>query len=118
MSVKKVKLPSGATVTLKDPKELRVRDRKKVMKSAEMTDGDLSRALALGETLIAVMVEEWSFDLIIPSVKIESLEELDIRDYDALIEHTKDAQKALFPTIGETPESEADPKATSADSKG
>lgn len=116
MSSKKIKLPSGATVTLKDPSELRVKDRKRVMKSGDSVEGDLSRALALGESLIAILVEDWSFDLIIPSVKIESLEELDIRDYDALIEHTKDAQKALFPNISETPETEADPKATTADS--
>jgi hypothetical protein len=32
-------------------------------------------------------------------------------DYDALVEHTKDAQKYLFPNLAETPETEKDPKA-------
>lgn len=117
MSASKITLPSGATVTLKDPRTLRVKDRKKVMQIAESAEGgDLSRAMALGDALIAMMVEDWSLDLIIPSVKLDSLGELDVSDYDFLIEQTKDMQKALFPTLAETPETEADPKATSANS--
>lgn len=115
MSVTKITLPSGATVTLKDLKELRIKDRKKVMKIADSAEGgDLSRAMALGDALIAMMIEDWSFDLIIPSVKLEALDELDVRDYDFLIEQTKEAQKALFPNLSETPETESDPKATTA----
>jgi hypothetical protein len=118
MSAKQITLPSGATVTLKDPKTLRVKDRKTVMQTADAaTGGDLSRAMALGDALIAMLIEDWSFDLIIPSVKIDSLGELDVIDYDFLIEQTKDAQKALFPNLTETEASEADPKATTADSK-
>ena len=70
---KKVTLPSGATVTIKDPQNLRVKDRKRVLKSAEIEGGDLSRALALGDALIAMLVEDWSFDLIIPSIKIDKI---------------------------------------------
>jgi hypothetical protein len=109
---KVVTLPSGATVTLKDPSTLRVKDRKNVMRSADnAVGGDLTKALALGDALIAMLVETWSFDLIPPSVKLESLDELTMVDYDALVEHTKDAQKYLFPSLAETPQSEADPKA-------
>lgn len=114
----KVTLPSGATVTLKDPTSLRVKDRKKVLKSAEAEGGDLSKALALGDALISMLVEDWSFDLIIPSIKIETLDELTMADYDALVEFTKDAQKYLFPNLSDTDENEADPKAPTADSKG
>ena len=109
---KVVTLPSGATVTLKDPSTLRVKDRKNVMKSADNTvGGDLTKALALGDALIAMLVETWSFDLIPPAIKLDSLDELTMADYDALVEHTKDAQKHLFPNLAETPQSEADPKA-------
>lgn len=119
MSEKTITLPSGATVTLRDPAELRVKDRKKIMRIADQTDGgELSRAMALGEALIAMLVKDWSFDLIIPSVKLETLEELDVRDYDTLIEQTKDAQKALFPSLTENEETEKDPKATTANSNG
>ena len=75
---KKITLPSGATVTLKDPQNLRVKDRKRVLKSAETEGGDLSRALALGDALIAMLVEDWSFDLLIPSIKIDNLDELEM----------------------------------------
>ena len=113
---KKVTLPSGATVTLKDPTMLRVKDRKKVLRSAEVEGGDLSKALALGDALISMLIEEWSFDLIIPSVKTDTLDELTMADYDALVEHTKEAQKYLFPSIAETEENEKDPKADTANS--
>ena len=109
---KEVTLPSGAKVVLKDPSTLRVKDRKNVMKSADNAiGGDLTKALALGDALIAMLVESWSFDLIPPSIKLESLDELTMTDYDALVEHTKDAQKYLFPNLAETPKTEADPKA-------
>jgi hypothetical protein len=113
---KKVTLPSGATVTLKDPTMLRVKDRKKVLKSAEVEGGDLTKALALGDALISMLIEDWSFDLVIPSVKTDTLDELTMADYDALVEHTKEAQKYLFPSIAETEENEKDPKADTANS--
>jgi len=114
----KITLPSGATVTLKDPKMLRVKDRKNVLKSAEVDGGELTRAMALGDALVAMMIEEWSFDLLIPSARIDSLGELEMRDYDALVEATKEAQSYLFPSLADTKENETDPKATTENSKG
>jgi hypothetical protein len=107
----KITLPSGATVTLKDPKELRVKDRKRVLKTADVEGGDLTRALALGDALIAMLIEDWSLDLLVPALKIDNLDELEMKDYDALVEATKDAQKFLFPSLSETVENEKDPKA-------
>jgi hypothetical protein len=112
----KITLPSGATVTLKDPALLRVKDRKRVLKTADVEGGDLTRALALGDALIAMLIEDWSLDLLIPSLKIDNLDELEMKDYDALVDATKDAQKFLFPSLGETIENEADPKAPSDNS--
>jgi hypothetical protein len=109
----KITLPSGATVTLKDPASLRVKDRKRVLKTADVEGGDLTRALALGDALIAMLIEDWSLDLLIPALKIDNLDELEMKDYDALVDATKDAQKFLFPSLGETIENEADPKAPS-----
>ena len=51
------------------------------------------------------------FDLIIPSVKLDTLGELTMEDYDFLVEETKDAQKSLFPKLAKTEETEKDPKA-------
>jgi hypothetical protein len=108
---KKITLPSGATVTLKDPSLLRVKDRKRVLKSAEAEGGDLSKALALGDALIAMLITDWSFDLLIPSIKMDSIDELEMADYDFLVEETKDAQKSLFPTLADTTENNQNPKA-------
>ena len=44
---KVVKLPSGATATLKDPKSLKVKDRKRVLKASEIEGGELTRAMAI-----------------------------------------------------------------------
>ena len=115
---KKITLPSGATATLKDPSLLRVKDRKKVLKSTDVDGGELTKALALQAALIAMLIEDWSFDFAIPNINLDSLDELEMRDYDALIEETSEAQKYLFPTIADTPENDANPKAITADSKG
>jgi len=114
---KVVKLPSGATATLKDPKSLKVKDRKRVLKASEVDGGELSKAIALSDALIAMLIEEWSFDLMIPAIKLDSLDELEMGDYDALVECTKEAQEVLFPSLAKTDENEANPKATTADSK-
>jgi hypothetical protein len=111
-----LKLPSGATVSLKDPAQLRVKDRKNVMRAADKAEGDLSKALALGDALLAMLIEEWSFDLLIPSIKIDSLDELEMKDYDFLVSETQEAQKSLFPSLSETDQNEADPKAITGDS--
>jgi hypothetical protein len=58
-----------------------------------------------------VIVEDWSFDLVIPSIKSEILGELDVADYDALTEEAKIALEVLFPKTSKTLEAEADPKA-------
>jgi hypothetical protein len=115
---KKITLPSGATVTLKDAGLLRVKDRKRVLKSADAEGGDLSKALALGDALIAMLVEEWSFEMLIPALKIDNIDELEMKDYDFLVEQTKDAQQFLFPALSETEKSDSDPKALTENFKG
>jgi hypothetical protein len=105
----KVTLPSGATVTLKDPTTIKYKDRKRVVRASESETGELSKALALGDALIAVMIEDWSFDLIIPSIKIESLDELTPGDYDALVKATQKASEYLFPAVQDNDENKANP---------
>lgn len=116
---KQIKLPSGAGVVLRDPAELKVKDRKRVMKTAdEAQGGDLGKALALSDALIAMLVVSWSFDLPIPAERLESVDELSMADYDFLVEATKEAQKSLFPSLAETTENETDPKANTENSNG
>jgi hypothetical protein len=108
---KKVTLPSGATVTLKDASKIRYGDRKRLYKSIDIEGSDLTRAMAMNDALITMLIEEWSLTAPVPAIKADSIDELEIADYDALVEHTKEAQKALFPNLADTPENEADPKA-------
>jgi hypothetical protein len=109
-----IKLPSGNTVSLKDTSALKVGDRIRLNKATDQEEGDLAKAMGLGDALIAMMIEEWSFDLILPSIRMESLDELSMADYDALTEATKGAQNSLFPSLADTPANEADPKAPTA----
>jgi sensor c-di-GMP phosphodiesterase-like protein len=108
MSKKTVTLPSGATVTFKDPSELKIRDRKKIIKASESETGAMSQATALGDAIIAVMIEEWSFDYIIPSVVPGSLDELSPKDYDFLVNESAEASKYLFPKLADTDENAKD----------
>jgi hypothetical protein len=104
---KKVTLPSGGWAVFKDASTLRVKDRKKVLRNANAEEG-LMQALSIVDGLIAVLVEEWSFDFLIPALKISNLEELTMADYDVLAEEAGKAQKMLFPALGKTEETEAD----------
>lgn len=115
MSEKVITLPSGHTVTLYDPKGLKVKDRKKIFAAADGLEG-ISQIMAITDGIISCLVKEWSFDLIPPSIRLESLGELSIADYDTLIESASEAQEVLFPTLNKTLENEADPKADTANS--
>jgi len=105
---KVITLPSGNTVTLRDPSTLRVKDRKKVIAAAANQEG-LLQALSMVDGLIAVLVESWSFDLIIPSVHIASLDELEMPDYDAIAAEVNAVQSAIFPDFTKSEVNEKNP---------
>jgi hypothetical protein len=110
---KVITLPSGATVKLRDPATLLMKDRNKVLAVANEQEG-MMQAVALQNGLIAVMIVEWSFDLIPPAIKITSLDELTPLDYNALSNEALKAQDYLFPNIIEG--NQDDPKAPTANS--
>lgn len=107
MAENKIALPSGGWAKFKDPNTLKVKDRKKVLRNANNQEG-LMQALSLVDGLIAILVEEWSFEMPIPAVTIASLEELSMPDYDTLAEEAGKAQAILFPKLAETEETKAD----------
>jgi len=110
---KVITLPSGATAKMRDPATLLMKDRNKVLSIANEQEG-MMQAVALQNGLIAVMVVEWSFDLIPPAIRIVSLEELTPLDYQALSDEALKAQDYLFPNVTEgNPD---DPKASTANS--
>jgi hypothetical protein len=110
-----ITLPSGATVTMKDPKTLLMKDRNKVLAAAGNQEG-VMQAVALQNGLIAVMVESWSLDFIPPSVNITSLDNLTITDYEALSAEALEAQNYLFPNLAD--DGSNDPKVITANSNG
>jgi hypothetical protein len=103
-----ITLPSGATATFRDPSTLRVKDRKKVLRAANDEEG-LMQALSIVDGLIAILIEEWSFDMLLPSIKVSVLDELTMADYDALSEEAGKAQAVLFPGLTENDKSANDP---------
>ena len=117
MAKKTIKLPkSGATVVLRDPEELRVKDRKKIYQNASKADEGIMQALSFADGIISILVESWTLDLMIPSIKIGVLDELEMADYDFLTEETKDAQQVLFPKLEKTIETEQDTESPFDDS--
>lgn len=112
---KEITLPSGATAVIRDARMLLVRDRNKVLESAGDSDnGGMMQAIGMQNGLIAVMVESWSFDLLPPSIRIDSIDELTPLDYEALLEHSLPAQNALFPSLAANETNVSDPKVSIA----
>ena len=110
MANKEIVLPSGATVTLRDPKQLRQGDRKKIYEAIGDGNGSLREGISLIDSLITVMVESWTLDLLPPNVRAESLDELSVEDYDVLQEEGEAIMPLLFPKLNKTVEAELDPK--------
>lgn len=99
MAEKKIELPSGNNATFRDPETLRVKDRSKVLMAIGNENNSVAQGLKLIDGLLALLIKDWSFDMIIPSVKIDSLGELSIPDYDALTKAAEEARQKLFPSF-------------------
>jgi hypothetical protein len=102
---KEIKLPSGATATIKEAGELRQKDRDKLYPI--LNEATAEAAANLAKTLIAILVESWTLDLLPPSVKLDSLGELTLLDYDALEKEATALMPELFPALKDS----SDPKA-------
>lgn len=105
---KKLTLPSGATVTIKDGSELKVRDRNRIMRAGDKAS-DADRGISIGNALLIAIIEDWSYDLLIPSVKEDTIEDLPIPDYIALMKETDNLTKGLFPDVTDTDENRLNP---------
>lgn len=92
---KTITLPSGNTVVIKDPKKLLAKDRKRIYELAN-DDTGMMKALTMVEATVAIIIESWSFDLMLPSIRLSILGELSIDDYDALVKESTEAQQVLF----------------------
>jgi len=105
---KKINLTSGATVTIKDADGLKVKDRNRIMRAGD-AKSDAEKGIAIGNALLATIIEDWSYDLLVPSAKEDSIEELPIKDYVELMKLTEDIIKDLFPDIADTDKNKLNP---------
>lgn len=92
---RQITLPSGATATIRDPKTLKAKDRRRIYELANEQSG-LLQTLTMLEATMAIIIENWSFDLILPSINFKSIGELELNDYDFLMNEATDASKILF----------------------
>ena len=105
---KKITLTSGATVTIKDAADLKVKDRNRIMRAGDK-DTSAEKGIAIGNALLSAIIEDWSYDLLVPSLKEESIEELPIKDYVELMKQTEDLTKDLFPDLADTDKNKLNP---------
>ncbi|WP_020658396.1 hypothetical protein [Amycolatopsis benzoatilytica] len=108
------KLPSGGTVTLRDPESLKARDTKAFMakmgaavKNVDEEDGEAVAAAGVESTdhLIAMLVTDWQIPYetedgrpwLMPKLDLSLIDELTGPDYGLLMELVKPAQEALMP---------------------
>ena len=104
------KTPSGKKVTLKEAADFTHGDRKQLM----AIDDSLSRVaqgFALMDNLLCIAILDWDYDLLIPSVKRESLDSLSPEEFDAIADACKPLMDALNPKTTKSDEADADPKA-------
>ena len=101
---------------MRDPKTLKHGDRTKLYKGLDSNTPSLERGILIADRLVALLIEEWSLDLIPPAIRFESLAELELEDYDVLSKEAEAAGAILFPQLKKTLGSEADPKAITDDS--
>jgi hypothetical protein len=99
--VRNLELPSGGWVVLRDPLELRGKDRRAVQRAVMDPDRKIAAALDLVDGTICMLVESWSLPYLpgaaIPRTDPDLLGELTIADQTALEQAVEPAIAVLFP---------------------
>lgn len=99
MSERHALASEGAWVELRDPRELKSGDKKRVLRAVTNMDHKMAAGLDMTDGLIAMLVVNWQLPtpLPLPSQDITVLDMLEIGDYDRLAALVKPAQELLFP---------------------
>lgn len=99
--VRSVDLPSGGSAVLRDPVELRAKDRRAVLEQIVDPDRKVAAGLDMVDGTIAMLIESWTVpylpDAPLPSKDLAILGELTIADKVALDAAVKPAIDVLFP---------------------
>ena len=106
----RINTPSGGWAEFRDVSTLRQKDRKAVLLATDAAgDGMVAKGLAAVDGLLAMLITNWSYELPLPAVKIEALDELTIPDYDALSDAADAARKELMPSPGDIGDPDSPP---------
>ena len=101
--VQHVTLPSGAEVVFRDPRQLRARDKKYVVSKMRDDTSARGRALDVFDGTLAMLIEKWDVPYLpaapLPRDMPSIIDELEIPDYDKLIDAIGPAVELLFPTV-------------------
>lgn len=101
----KIELHGGEWVSIRDVETITNRERRQAMRAWNAAEGDdIEKGIVLNDQLIALFVDEWSFDRPLPRDDIAVLEELLGHDYDRIQHEVMDAQKRLFLNFDPTPD--------------
>ena len=115
----RITLPSGNWIALRDWRDLRRGDKKRAIKSVEDPENALGSTYDVLDGLLVLLVENWSYELPLPSVDPTAVERLPLKDDNALIEAIAPAARALFAVEPEpTPEQVADDASPTGPSAG
>lgn len=99
--VRNLDLPSGGWAALRDPMELRGKDRREVQRAIMDPDRKIASALDITDGAICMLVESWSLPYApnapLPKVDPSVLDVLTIPDQMALENAVEPALKVLFP---------------------
>ena len=102
--MERIDLPSGGWAELRDPKTLRAKDKRRVLKNIKGTpdeENPVAASLDTTDGMVCMMVTAWEIpympDAALPGDAPEMLDELEIPDYDVLLEAVTPARELLFP---------------------
>jgi hypothetical protein len=100
--VKQIQLPSGGTVTFREPTDLRAKDKRRILKNLKDDNiGTFAGAYDLTDGVIMLLVESWSIPYLpnapLPAELPEILGELTIADEQVLTNAAQPVVGLLFP---------------------
>lgn len=111
----KVDLLNDQWASIRDVETITNRERRQAMRIWNSTEGDnVEKGIVLNDQLIALFVDEWSFDKLLPRDDISVLEDLLGHDYDTIAHHVLEAQQNLFLNFSPNPDP-ASPTAPSSE---
>ncbi len=95
----RVELSNGAWADLREFDTFKHRERKALVIASDAGEGDASKAIAMSDRMLSIFVEAWSFPMPAPALDPSSVDELDMYDYDKLIEACSAEMKKLRPAF-------------------